>query len=72
MKLTSDQRQAMIGKSFLADMNSPVEFSVTVHDVERCGGGFTVKFTRHGENGLVYCGLQRFLKRFPHEVSGHE
>lgn len=68
MKLTGEQRQAMIGKSFVSDMNNPVKSSVTVHDVERCGGGHTVKFTRHGEGGLVYCGLQRFLKRFPHEV----
>lgn len=68
MKLTYDQRKALIGKSFVSNMNQPVESSVTVHDVERCGGGYTVKFTRHDQGGLVYCGLQRFLKRFPHEV----
>ena len=68
VKLTCDQRKALIGKSFVSDMNNPVEFSVTVHDVECCGGGYTVKFTRHGKGELVYCGLQRFLKRFPYEI----
>ena len=68
MKTTSEQRRAMIGKSFLADMNSPVEFSVTVHDIERCGGGFTVKYTTSDCKTLQYEAFQRFLKRFPHEV----
>jgi hypothetical protein len=68
MKLTSQQRQAMVGKSFLADMNSPIEFSVTVGDIERNAGGYTVKFIRHGISGLSYLGLQKFLKRYPHEL----
>lgn len=65
MKLTGNQRQAMIGKRY---SYRNFAFSATVQDIERCAGGFTVKYTYPGCSDLQYMGLQKFLKRFPHEI----
>lgn len=65
MKMTYEQRQQMIGKRFAKD--SINDFAL-LHDVERCAGGFTVKFTYAGLSGLEYMGLKKFIKRFPHEI----
>lgn len=65
MKTTFEQRQAMIGKRYARDS---IGSAATVHDIERCGGGFTVKYTTSDCKTLQYEGLQRSLKHFPHEV----
>lgn len=65
MKTTSEQRRAMIGKRYARDS---IGAAATVHDIERCGGGFVVKYTTSDCKTLQYEALQRFLKRFPHEV----
>ncbi|AGF89297.1 hypothetical protein SP069_00405 [Salmonella phage SP069] len=65
MKLTHEQRQAMIGKRYAKD---DIKYFATVHDVERYAGGFTVKYMTTGSNNLQYMGLQKFLKIFPHEI----
>lgn len=67
MKLTSEQRQAMVGKSFYSDINLPAAF-VTVHDVTQTGGGHTVKFTIPCDFHIRYLALCKFLKRYPHEL----
>ena len=54
MKLTYDQRQALIGKSFVSNMNHPVESSVTVHDVERCGGWIHCQIHQTRSVGRTY------------------
>ncbi|HFW5086728.1 TPA: hypothetical protein ACIBVD_001768 [Salmonella enterica subsp. enterica serovar Javiana] len=63
--MTYEQRQAMIGKRY---SKNNFTGSVTVRDVERCAGGFTVKYTTPDSNNLLYMGLKKFIKQFPHEA----
>ncbi len=65
MKLTSAEREAMIGQRYVSDMNHPVEMSALVLDVRRNAGGFTVVF-QLTPCTPVYTGLTKFLKRFPY------
>lgn len=65
MKLTSEQRRAMIGKRYIKGTIGP---AATVHDIERSGNGFVVKYTTPDCKTLQYEALQRFLKRFPHGI----
>lgn len=69
MKLTSQQREEMIGKSYIQSKARSSSY-VTVRDIVRNAGGYTVKFTGAGDYGLRYCGLQKFLKRYPHKLMG--
>ncbi len=59
-------RDAMNGRMYCSDINNPHAF-VTVLNVVRASNGFSVLFSA-GEGHAVFCGLKRFLKRFPHEV----
>lgn len=65
MKTTYEQRRAMIGKNYVKD---DIKYYAKVHDIERSGSGFVVKYTTPDCKTLQYEGLQRFLKRFPHEI----
>lgn len=65
MKTTSEQRRAMIGKCYVKGDSI---YHATVHDIERSGSGFVVKYTTPDCKTLQYEGLQRFMKRFPHEI----
>lgn len=67
MKLTSEQRQELIGMSFVQDKKWPTQL-ITIHDIERWGGGFTVKYTMCDLFGLRYLALSKFLKRYKHEL----
>lgn len=67
MKLTSEQRQAMVGKRYIRHQSRSSSY-VTVRAIERNAGGYTVKFTGACGYGLTYCGLQKFLKRYKHEL----
>lgn len=67
MKLNSEQRHALIGKTFVQDRKFPTQ-SITIYDIERCAGGFTVKYTMGDGFGMRYLGLHAFLKRYKHEL----
>ena len=69
MKLTYEQRQALIGKSFSHSRAWPTSL-ITICDIVPNAGGFTVKFTRTGATGIGYCGLQKFIKRYKRELMG--
>lgn len=60
-------KQQLNGKRFSSDVNSPSEMHVNVINVVASGRGFSVMFNRDG-CGWVFCALNRFNKRYPHEV----
>lgn len=69
MKLTSEQRKALIGRTFVAQASDSVDRSVTIVNVASAmNAGFHVHFRRHGSNQVLIGGLQKFLKRYPHEL----
>lgn len=67
MRLTFQERKAMIGKSYQSDMNNPDEMKTTVLAVRPEGGGFTVTYVRQGMIP-TYLALSKFLRKFPHEL----
>lgn len=71
MKNLTQHRQGLVGKSFTSDINHSAEQSVKVVNVAHAmNGGFHVHFQYHGDSDVVFCGLQKFLKRYPHELMG--
>lgn len=73
MKLTSAERQAMIGRSYQTNMNNPDEMKTTVLDIRRNAGGFTVVH-QHGRlrPQFEYTGLTEFMRCYPYELLGEE
>lgn len=63
MKSTSLLRDKMNGKKFKSDRGEVV----TVLNVHEYGSGHQVSFF-HSPPNYVFCGLGKFLKRYPHEV----
>lgn len=73
MRLTTAEREAMIGRSYQSDMNNPDEMKTTVLDVRRNAGGFTVVH-QHGSGlpQVEYTGLSEFLKSYKYELRDYK
>lgn len=65
--MTASEREKMIGKLFVSDMNHPVEMATKVLDIRPNAGGYTVMHQRKGMLP-VYKALSQFVKRYPHQI----
>lgn len=69
MSKLTEYRELLVGKTFVRNANETSEYGVTVVNFAHAmNGGFHVHFKRHGSDGVVFGGLQKFLKSYQHEL----